>query len=147
MFTVELLLKMNEKLLSSYFRKHLIGNEVDFIEQVPFRYERIDYVILNNSEIISLELKVSNVKSVLHQALQNLLFSNKSYVVLWYKYKSRINDEIIEVIEKYNIGFNIVKKIDIIEIYKPRNNNKYLNPNYYKSFKRKIQNLKNENLS
>lgn len=134
---------MNEKLLTSYFRQHLRKVNANFIEQVSFRYKRIDFVIVNDSEIISFELKVANWHSVLHQALQNLFFSNQSYIAFWHKNRNRINEEIIK---KYNLGLYIIQRNKIVEINKPHNHNKYLRHKYHESFKFKIQKLKNENL-
>ncbi|MHA1439137.1 MAG: hypothetical protein ACTSPD_16320 [Promethearchaeota archaeon] len=128
---------MNEKLLSSYFRKYLITNNLDFLEQVPFRKKRIDFVIVDDDNINTFELKVSDWKTVIHQAGQNLLFSNKSYIVFWHKFKNRID---MELIKKYNIGLYLIQKNKVLLIYSPHNNNKYIKPNYYKSFKDKIMN-------
>ncbi len=128
---------MNEKLLGSYFRKYLIENNLDFLEQISFRKKRIDFVILDDNNINTLELKVSDWKTVFHQAGQNLLFSDKSYIGFWHKFKNRID---MELIKKYNIGLYLIQKNKVLEIYSPHNNNKYIKPNYYKSFKDRIIN-------
>lgn len=136
---------MNEKLLSSYFRKFLKKKNLDFIEQVSFRKKRIDFVIIENKDKINtLELKVSDWKTVFNQASKNLLFSDTSYICFWHTFSNRVD---MELIKKFNIGLYIIKKKKILEIYSPHKNNKFLKPNYYKSFKAKILNSTNyENL-
>ncbi len=136
---------MNEKLLSSYFRRHLKEKRINFIEQVPFRKKRIDFVIYDEEENINtFELKVSDWKSVFNQACKNLLFSDKSYICVWYTFENRID---MDLVKRYNIGLFLIKKNKVSEIVSPHNNNKYLKPSYYKSFKNKILNsIHNENL-
>lgn len=136
---------MNEKLLSSYFRKHLEENEKNFIEQVPFKNKRIDFVVQEDGEQIhTFELKVSNWNSVFNQACKNLLFSDKSFICFWHTFEGRID---IDLAKKYNIGLYLLKKNNVLEIFNPHNNNKYLKPKYYSSFKKKIINsINNENL-
>ena len=136
---------MNEKLLSSYFRSHLKEKKTDFIEQVPYRKKRIDFVTFEEEEkIYSFELKVSDWKSVFNQACKNLLFSDKSYICFWHTFEKRID---MDLVKKYNLGLFLIKKNKVLEIFSPHNNNKYLKPSYYKSFKKKILNtINNENL-
>ena len=136
---------MNEKLLSSYFRSHLKEKKTDFIEQVPYRKKWIDFVTFEEGgKIYSFELKVSDWKSVFNQACKNLLFSDQSYICLWYTFENRID---MDLVRKYNLGLFLIKKNEVLEIISPHNNNKYLKPNYYKSFKKKILNsLSNENI-
>jgi len=136
---------MNEKLLSSYFRSHLREKKTDFIEQVSYRKKRIDFVTFEEGgKIYSFELKVSDWKSVFNQACKNLLFSDKSYICFWHSFENRID---IDLIKKYNIGLFLIKKNGVLEIFSPHNNNKYLKPSYYKSFKNKIlKSINNENL-
>ena len=132
---------MNEKLLTSYFRRYLKNNKIKYFEQVPFKYKKIDLVIFKDQELISIELKVSDWKSALHQAGQNLFFSNKSYIGLWYIYKDRLD---LDLLNRFNIGLFIIQKNKISEILKPQANNKYLNLDYYKSLKEKMINIYNE---
>jgi len=135
---------MNEKLLSSYFRSHLKEKRSNFLEQVSFRKKRIDFVIVEEKKINSFELKVSHWKCVFNQACKNLLFSDKSYIVFWHMFGDKID---LVLLKRFNIGLFIIKKNEVIKILSPHKNNKYLKPNYYKSFKNKILNsIKHENL-
>lgn len=136
---------MNEKLLSSYFRSHLKEKRLNFMEQVPFRKKRIDFVIFEEEEkIYTFELKVSDWKSVFNQACKNLLFSDRSYIGFWHTFENRID---IELAKRFNIGLFIIKKNKVLEIFSPQNNNKYLKSYYYNSFKNKIlKSIYHENL-
>lgn len=135
---------MNEKLLSSFFRTYLNKKNIRYLEQVSFRFKRIDFVLFDDGEIISIELKVFNWQSAFHQASQNLIFSNKSYIAIWHKFKHRVN---IDLIKKYNIGLITIKKNKLHESYKPKGLNNYLEQKYYSLYKKRILIKNNEVLS
>ena len=135
---------MNEKLLSSYFRNHLKEKKLNFIEQISFRNKRIDFVIIEEEDKINtFELKVCDWKTVFHQASKNLLFSDNSYIGLWYTFSNRVD---MELIKRFNLGLLIIKKNIVLEIYSPHKNNKYLKHKYYKSFKEKVFNSINHEI-
>ncbi|WP_457608045.1 hypothetical protein [Nitratifractor sp.] len=81
-------------------------------EEIPFFSRNIDMVILNNQdEIISIEFKLKDIKTLFEQAAKCLLCSDMVYVCLPQK---KIK---IETIEKFeNIGIGILMVDDGIRI-------------------------------
>ena len=60
--------------------------------------KRIDLVVLENQELISIEVKISNWKKVLQQAYSNLYVSDYSYVALWHKTIPNVNTDIFKTL-------------------------------------------------
>lgn len=75
-----------------------------FIE-IPFLSKCIDMVILQDSEIISIEFKLKDWRRAIHQAENHLFAVDKSYICLPHRFsKSRIFNKIKEDVKKKGVG-------------------------------------------
>jgi hypothetical protein len=91
-----------------------IFNIKNLAEEIPFFSRNIDMVILNNKdELISIEFKLHDMKSVLAQASKCLLCSDLVYVCLP---KKNFRKTTLEQFRKAGIGVLLVDdKITILE--------------------------------
>jgi hypothetical protein len=85
-------------------------------EQVPLITKKIDLVLfeISSREIIAIEMKVSNWKRALQQAIYYKLCADRTYVALWHEYIHRVNQRIFkeEGIGLLEVNGRITKKID-----------------------------------
>lgn len=84
--------------------------------EVPLITKKIDLVVfeISSSEIIAIEVKVSNWKRALQQALYYRLCADRTFVALWHEYIHRIKPELFKEkgIGLLEVNGEIIHKID-----------------------------------
>jgi hypothetical protein len=107
--------KLEEDLISE-FKKNInsIFSVKNIAEEIPFFSRNIDMIVLNNQdEIISIEFKLKDIKTLLEQATKCLLCSDMVYVCLP---KKNLKNETIEKFNNIGIGILLVEEnITIIQ--------------------------------
>lgn len=81
-----------EQEMTPIIRDHFVSPNYVRFEEFNILGKRIDILFVRDDhrQIISIELKVRNWRTGLHQCIQNKLFSNKSYLAIWHEFLDRI---------------------------------------------------------
>ncbi len=111
---------------------YLKNEGYNYYEEIKFLTRYIDLVGHKKKKLIAIEVKVSNWKKALQQALACRLCAHESYIALSEKFVHRVQ---LDILKEYGIGLIAVKD-NSIEIIQRAKKSKII----HKSVKREVLN-------
>ena len=100
-------MKIREKNLLRVLKPFLEEQGIQYKKEVTFLERRIDIVGMRGEEIFAFELKVSDWKKVLSQAITCKICCDYSYIAMWHEHCP----EDLEKFEMYGIGVLAVSSV------------------------------------
>ena len=74
-----------------------------YYKEVPLFSKRIDYVCIDDDEIIAIEAKVKNWQKALRQAITYRICADKVYIALWHDFISRVESK-KDIFSNFGVG-------------------------------------------